>query len=61
MDNAFREALFRNYTLYSSWNPLRKLYARNFDAPADLPRFMWVYTNGDLVFGDSKYDVPPGK
>jgi len=61
MDNAFQEALFRNYTLYSNWNPRRSLYTRNFDAPVDLPMFMWVYPNGDRVFGDSKYDVPPGK
>jgi hypothetical protein len=55
MDNALQEVLFKIYTLYSNSNPERTLYKRNFDAPAGLPRFMWVYPNGDLAFGDSKY------
>lgn len=60
MDNALQEVL-ENYALYSNSNPRRSLYKRNFDALTDLPRFIWVYPNGDWVCGNSKYDVPPAK
>jgi hypothetical protein len=60
MDNDLQEVL-KSYTLYSNSNPRRTLYKRNFDAPADLPKWVWVYPNGDRVYGDSKYDLPPSE
>lgn len=53
MDN-----LQAHYTVYSQ-TAARTIHKRNFDAPPQLPRFIWVYPDGTREGRDSKYLVDP--